>query len=135
MLVGFLFWPSTPIEETDFSGGLLPSENLIVLPIRFLSHNVNGADPGGRRMRLVLVTPWNECVEAAQHIRCHVEFPREARPMRNLDRGFLMDRGKPSRLCLLSETTQRCASGARGLREFRGRCAPGWRPEPWRLSV
>jgi len=70
---GFYLWPSTPIDDTDFARGLLASENVAVLPGRYLSREVKGVDPGARRLRLALVAPKSDCVEAAQRIRRYVE--------------------------------------------------------------
>ena len=73
---GFYLWPSTPIEDTEFARGLLAEENLVVLPGRYLSRKSNGIDPGARRLRLALVPPLDECVEAARRIRRYVESLR-----------------------------------------------------------
>jgi N-succinyldiaminopimelate aminotransferase len=70
---GFYLWPSTPIDDTDFARGLLASENVTVLPGRYLSRELNGADPGAGRVRLALVAPLDECVDAAHRIRRYVE--------------------------------------------------------------
>jgi len=69
----FYLWPSVPIEDTEFVRGLLAGENLIVLPGRYLSREVNGVDPGVRRLRLALVPPLDECVEAAHRLRRYVD--------------------------------------------------------------
>ncbi|MCG6862799.1 MAG: succinyldiaminopimelate transaminase [Chromatiaceae bacterium] len=70
---GFYLWPSTPIEDTEFARGLLAGENLVVLPGRYLSREIQGVDPGARRLRLALVAPLEECVEAARRIRRYLE--------------------------------------------------------------
>jgi N-succinyldiaminopimelate aminotransferase len=70
---GFYLWPSTPVEDTDFARGLLAKQNVTVLPGRYLSREANGVNPGARRLRLALVAPLDECVEAAQRIRRYVE--------------------------------------------------------------
>jgi len=69
---GFYLWPATPIEDTEFARGLFAEANLIVLPGRYLSREVNGVNPGARRLRLALVPPLDECVEAAQRLRRYV---------------------------------------------------------------
>jgi N-succinyldiaminopimelate aminotransferase len=66
---GFYLWPETPIPDTDFAARLFAEENLTVLPGRFLSRVVDGADPGMNRIRLALVPPLDECVDAARRIR------------------------------------------------------------------
>lgn len=70
---GFYLWPSIPIEDTDFARGLFAEENLVVLPGRYLAREVNGMNPGIRRLRIALVPPLDECVEAAQRIRRYVD--------------------------------------------------------------
>jgi N-succinyldiaminopimelate aminotransferase len=70
---GFYLWPSTPIDDTDFARGLFASQNVAVLPGRYLSREVKGIDPGARRLRLALVAPQRDCLEAAQRIRRYVE--------------------------------------------------------------
>lgn len=70
---GFYLWPETPIPDTDFARALFATENVTVLPGRFLSRAVHGLDPGVGRVRLALVPPLEECVEAARRIRRFVE--------------------------------------------------------------
>jgi len=66
---GFYLWPETPIADTDFARGLFAEEHVTVLPGRFLSRAVDGDDPGANRLRLALVAPLAECIEAARRIR------------------------------------------------------------------
>lgn len=68
-MAGFYLWPETPIPDTDFARGLYQQENVLVLPGRFLAREANGANPGEQRIRLALVAPLDECVEAAWRIR------------------------------------------------------------------
>jgi len=70
---GFYLWPQTPIPDTDFARGLYGSQNVTVLPGRFLSRSIQGADPGMHRVRLALVPPLDECVDAAARIRRYLE--------------------------------------------------------------
>jgi len=70
---GFYLWPETPIDDTAFARGLLAQENLSVLPGSYLSRTVDGRNPGARRLRLALVPPLEQCVEAAHRIRRYVE--------------------------------------------------------------
>jgi N-succinyldiaminopimelate aminotransferase len=70
---GFYLWPQTPGEDTDFARGLFAATNVTVLPGRFLSRAVDGLDPGRGRMRLALVAPLDECIDAAQRIRGYIE--------------------------------------------------------------
>ncbi|WP_200387166.1 succinyldiaminopimelate transaminase [Thiocapsa imhoffii] len=66
---GFYLWPRTPIPDTDFAARLFAQEHVTVLPGRFLSRVVDGLDPGADRVRLALVPPLDECVDAAWRIR------------------------------------------------------------------
>jgi N-succinyldiaminopimelate aminotransferase len=74
---GFYLWPQTPGEDTDFARGLFAAANVTVLPGRFLSRPVDGPgpnkDPGRGRVRLALVAPLDECIDAAQRIRSYIE--------------------------------------------------------------
>ncbi len=70
---GFYLWPQTPIPDTDFARRLFAEENVTVLPGRFLSREVAGTNPGENRIRLALVPPLDECVDAARRIRRCVE--------------------------------------------------------------
>jgi N-succinyldiaminopimelate aminotransferase len=66
---GFYLWPATPISDTEFTRGLFASANVTVLPGRFLSREVDGHNPGTGRLRIALVPPLEECVDAARRIR------------------------------------------------------------------
>jgi len=66
---GFYLWPETPISDTELARRLYAEEHVTVLPGSFLSRTVDGHNPGERRIRLALVAPLNECVDAARRIR------------------------------------------------------------------
>ncbi len=70
---GFYLWPETPIPETEFARRLLQQENVKVLPGSFLSRECDNHNPGRNRLRLALVAPHDECVEAAHRIRRFTE--------------------------------------------------------------
>jgi N-succinyldiaminopimelate aminotransferase len=65
----FYLWPSTPIDDRDFTRELLARENLRVVPGRYLSRAVDGRDPGANRIRISLVPPLEQCAEAACRLR------------------------------------------------------------------
>ena len=68
---GFYLWPKTPIADTEFARTLYTREHITVLPGRFLARDVQGINPGENRIRMALVAPLEQCVEAAQRItRC-----------------------------------------------------------------
>ncbi|MGC8121262.1 succinyldiaminopimelate transaminase [Marinobacter sp. VGCF2001] len=68
---GFYLWPETPIDDETFARELSARQNVHVLPGRYLSRTVDGRNPGENRVRMALVAPLEECVEAAKRI---VEF-------------------------------------------------------------
>ncbi|WP_279246183.1 succinyldiaminopimelate transaminase [Candidatus Litorirhabdus singularis] len=71
---GFYLWPQTPIDDTEFARGLLQQHNLTVLPGRYLARDSDGGlNPGSHRVRLALVAPESQCVEAAHRIKRYVE--------------------------------------------------------------
>lgn len=68
---GFYLWPETPMSDETFARELSAQQNVHVLPGRYLSRTVDGHNPGENRVRMALVAPLEECVEAARRI---VEF-------------------------------------------------------------
>ncbi|MFV0476377.1 MAG: succinyldiaminopimelate transaminase [Parahaliea sp.] len=65
---GFYLWPQTPIADTDFACLLQRDYNLTVLPGRFLARDSGHGNPGENRIRMALVAPYDDCVEAAHRI-------------------------------------------------------------------
>ena len=65
---GFYLWLRTPIDDSDFAMRLLRDYNVLVLPGSFLARASNGVNPGQNYVRVALVAPLAECVEAAQRI-------------------------------------------------------------------
>ncbi|WP_420194150.1 succinyldiaminopimelate transaminase [Marinobacter sp. GH_1] len=65
---GFYLWPETPMDDETFAKELSAQQNVHVLPGRYLSRTVDGHNPGANRVRMALVAPLEECVEAAQRI-------------------------------------------------------------------
>ena len=65
----FYLWPKTPIADTDFARELRTRENVTVLPGSYMSRKSGGINPGANRVRIALVAPVEECVEAAERIR------------------------------------------------------------------
>ncbi|MDT8385776.1 MAG: succinyldiaminopimelate transaminase [Gammaproteobacteria bacterium] len=79
---GFYLWPKTPGREgmTDesFARDLFAQQNVTVVPGRYLSRDAQTPDgrtinPGENRLRMALVAPLEECIDAAQRIRRFVE--------------------------------------------------------------
>ena len=74
---GFYLWPETPFNDETFARELSAQQNVHVLPGRYLSRTVDGHNPGENRVRMALVAPVEECVEAARRI---VSFVRNHKP-------------------------------------------------------
>ena len=68
----FYLWARTPIAETEFARRLFEQQHVTVLPGQYLSRTVNGINPGENRVRMALVAPLEQCVEAAERIRSFV---------------------------------------------------------------
>ncbi|WP_165854889.1 succinyldiaminopimelate transaminase [Marinobacter sp. JSM 1782161] len=70
---GFYLWPETPFADDIFARDLAASQNVHVLPGRYLSRTIDGHNPGENRVRMALVAPLEECIEAAQRIRTFIK--------------------------------------------------------------
>jgi N-succinyldiaminopimelate aminotransferase len=66
---GFYLWAKTPVADTDFARRLAAEENVHVLPGSFLARQAHGINPGAGHVRIALVEPLAECLEAAGRIR------------------------------------------------------------------
>ena len=66
---GFYLWPKTPGDDETFARELFARKHMTVLPGRYLARTVNGINPGENRVRMALVAPLDDCVEAAERIR------------------------------------------------------------------
>ncbi len=69
---GFYLWAKTPICDQAFTRGLFEREHVTVVPGSLMSREVDGFNPGAGRVRMALVAPLNECIEAAERIRAYV---------------------------------------------------------------
>lgn len=69
----FYLWAKTPIADDKFAQGLFASQNVTVLPGRYLSRETDGILAGAGFVRMALVATVEECVEAAKRIRAYVE--------------------------------------------------------------
>lgn len=69
----FYLWLKTPIQDDLFAQRLFQDKHVTVLPGRYLSRTVNGINPGEGRVRLALVAPIEECIDAAERIRDFVK--------------------------------------------------------------
>jgi len=66
---GFYVWLKTPIADTEFARQLFAKQNITVLPGSYLSRDFGGIDPGFNHVRIALVAPLDECIDAAQRIK------------------------------------------------------------------
>ncbi len=70
---GFYLWPKTPINGEDFAQQLFAQQKVTVLPGSYLARSANGTNPGEDYVRLALVAPLAECIEAATRIKAFVQ--------------------------------------------------------------
>ena len=56
-----------------FTRALFAQEHVTVVPGSYLSRDVDGFNPGAGRIRMALVAPLAECIEAAQRIRHFIQ--------------------------------------------------------------
>ncbi len=68
---GFYLWPRVPGGDDEaFARELYRKESVTVLPGRYLSRESRGVNPGTGRVRIALVAPLEDCIDAAERIRC-----------------------------------------------------------------
>jgi len=65
---GFYLWVRTPIDDAEFARRLHGQYNVLVLPGSFLARNTPKGNPGANHVRIALVPPLAECVEAMERI-------------------------------------------------------------------
>jgi N-succinyldiaminopimelate aminotransferase len=61
---GFYLWVRTPLDDAEFVRRLHAEYNVLALPGSYLARDAGGANPGRNRVRVALVAPLDECVEA-----------------------------------------------------------------------
>lgn len=64
----FYLWAETPISDTEFARRLFDEQNVTVLPGSFLARDTENGNPGKNRIRMALVAPIEECINAARRI-------------------------------------------------------------------
>ncbi|SHI04341.1 succinyldiaminopimelate transaminase [Pollutimonas bauzanensis] len=64
----FYLWTRTPYADTDFVRDLYGATGVTGLPGSFLAREAQGVNPGAGRMRIALVAPKQQCIEAAGRI-------------------------------------------------------------------
>lgn len=70
----FYLWVRTPkhMSDTDFARRLLADYNVVVVPGSYLAREAKGVNPGAGFVRIALVAPLADCVEAADRIRSFI---------------------------------------------------------------
>ena len=68
----FYIWLKTPIDDAEFAQQLFKQQNITVLPGSFLSRDSYGINPGENHVRIALVAPVEECIEAANRIKLFI---------------------------------------------------------------
>jgi len=76
---GFYLWTETPYPDPEFAQGLFAQQNITVLPGSYLSREINGHNPGQNRIRMALVAPLDECIDAAKRIKTFIESTESRR--------------------------------------------------------
>jgi N-succinyldiaminopimelate aminotransferase len=69
----FYLWPDVQRDDETFTRELFARQNLTILPGSYLARDTAAGNPGRRRVRISLVAPLDECVDAAQRIRNFLE--------------------------------------------------------------
>ena len=64
----FYLWLRTPIADPEFVRRLHAEYNVLALPGSYLAREAGGGNPGRNRVRIALVAPLEECVEAVDRM-------------------------------------------------------------------
>jgi N-succinyldiaminopimelate aminotransferase len=65
----FYLWVRTPVGDVQFTRELYRNYNVTVLPGSYLGRHAHGVNPGENFIRIALVAPLAECVEAVDRIK------------------------------------------------------------------
>jgi N-succinyldiaminopimelate aminotransferase len=71
---GFYLWAKTPIADDLFAQKLYEQQNITVLPGQYLSRDTENGNPGKNHVRMALVAPVEECVDAANRIKQFIQL-------------------------------------------------------------
>jgi N-succinyldiaminopimelate aminotransferase len=75
---GFYLWAAVPGgDDIDFAMRLLAQYNVTILPGSLLAREAHAHNPGAGRIRMALVAPTDECVEAARRMHAFTLSYRE----------------------------------------------------------
>jgi N-succinyldiaminopimelate aminotransferase len=70
---GFYLWPEVHTDDERFTRDLFAKQNITVLPGSYLARAGQHGNPGAGRVRISLVAPVAQCVEAAERIRHFIQ--------------------------------------------------------------
>ena len=74
----FYIWLKVPCGDDElFAARLYEEQHITVLPGSYLSRTTGQANPGIGYVRIALVAPLEECIEAAQRIRTYLKRYKE----------------------------------------------------------
>ena len=69
----FYLWAKVPGGDAEFTRDLFEAQHVTVVPGSYLSREVDDVNPGAGRVRMALVAPLAECIEAAERIRAFLQ--------------------------------------------------------------
>lgn len=74
----FYIWLKVPCgDDEKFTAKLYQEQHITVLPGSYLSRTTGHANPGRGYVRIALVAPLDECIEAAKRIRTYLKLYKE----------------------------------------------------------
>ncbi len=65
----FYLWPELPVDGETFARRLFAEQHVTTLPGSYLSRTAHGIDPGRDYVRIALVAPLDDCLDAARRLR------------------------------------------------------------------
>ncbi len=73
----FYLWLRTPVSDIEFARTLHTQHGVTVLPGSYLAREARGINPGRNFVRIALVPPLAECLEAARRVRNYLSGLQE----------------------------------------------------------
>lgn len=64
----FYYWPDVGIDDELFAAELFRRENITVLPGKYLGRTIEGQNPGANHIRIALVAPYQDCIDAIRRL-------------------------------------------------------------------
>jgi N-succinyldiaminopimelate aminotransferase len=76
----FYLWLGTPVDDTVFAKQLFEQYNVTVVPGSYLAREAHGINPGKNFIRVALVAPVEECLEAVQRLKSfYAQFAQQGK--------------------------------------------------------